>query len=477
MHNFPQVIKVSNQLSRKAFMWRCQTLSLKAVSIVVFCLATLVITMFALSQGSLSTLMAYLIFGLFGFAFARVAGKAGVPLFRLVFGISVLSAVVLYLIYSSRYGLPYFIGGSDDLSYELDAEIIAKNLWLYNAEEIGWLINIPYHNSKGYIYLVSLLVRFGDSLGGFHTMIPRLFNCSMLSLASVVTYSISRQIGLLPYPAKLAALWVGLFPMMVYSAIHTFRDIPIALLLLITAKLALAISGSRQWLVPVLLSAVIVSLFFVMGELRFFYLIAMAAMLATAWFAKLWPEKRFRIASILILIIPVVITGYLLLSIELKILLDSLSAIDRYGVSLAGGRGSEDGLAARLFSLPPPWIYIGRFTYALVTPLPILYSNIEWNLLGAGAMAQFFFAAFVLLGIKETCRNIWLLPMLFGFAILFFGYTMGTFTFRHITAFVPFAAIYGVIGYSKFRHYRAFIFGMCAFLLVWAGTAYVYLKI
>ena len=151
--------------------------------------------------------------------------------------------------------------------------------------------------------------------------------------------------------------------------------------------------------------------------------------------------------------------------------------LDVYRENLAAvGRGSEDGLAIRLFSLHEPYQTIARLGYAVVTPLPILYSNVEWNFLAIGTLLQIYFASFAILGVAVIYRDPRMMPLLLGFVIVFFAYSMGTFTFRHITAWFPFAVLIGMFGYTRFKGYRHIIFLACTVALGFSALSYLWLK-
>ncbi len=453
-------------------------LSLSAASQLCLLFGGISVFCFGLLQQSPATLMAFFFFGTVGYLAARHGDGIDTRLFLLVYGFSVFTSIIIFYIYSARYGLPYIGGGSDDLAFDNFAGIVARNLWYYDASEIGLLIDFTGHNSKGYIYLVSLLVRFGDVFGGYNTMISRLFNCSLLALAAVLTRSIAKQIDLNPRQALMSSLWVGLFPMMVFVAGHTFRDILIAILLLLALKAALTISTRRDYFMPALCTIAFVPLATAVAELRFLYIFPLTAMLALAWLSRLWQQERLRPTSMIVLVIAALIVVRMLINTDLSIVTIGFETLEVYSDGLIEGtdRSIEGGLSGVLFSLPAPWQFFARLAYALVTPLPIYYPDIEWNILGLGAIAQLFFAIFVIYGIKMIYRDIKLWPLLCGFLIIFFSYTMGSFIYRQITAWLPFAALLGVIGYEGYRHHRKAVFVICTVTIGLVGFMYIYLK-
>jgi len=423
-----------------------------------------------------SVFLFFLLTGILSIIILHFTDKTAMHIFSIVYGVSCTAALILYYIYIYRFGTPYLGGGSDDLSYEALANILANNTLKYDAEEIKWLIDNPFHNSMGYIYLVSLIIRFGDFIGGFHTMMPRILNCTLLGFISVLVYSISKRIGLTLNQSKVAALWTGLFPIMIFTAIHTFRDILLVFFFLLAVQFALKIQDSNNLLKSLALSMIILIFMPIFFSMRYYYAIPLISILFFSWFSKMWRKTTLSNWSIILLCIVLVLT----LNYTVKQEIFMANKLERFltsyqsSLSIGGIRGW--GLSTNLFSLPPPLNYVAQLAYALVTPLPILYDDIEWNILSLGTLAQFIFAPFVLLGIVASYRQVALLPILAPFLIIFFGYVYGTFVFRHITTFIPFAVIYGVFGYTSFKQYRSYIWIICFFVLLLAATFYIYLK-
>jgi hypothetical protein len=441
-------------------------------------LGSLTIVSYAIYLASISVLITYIIIGSVGLSIVWRGGRSAISLFILAYGVVNLAAVFLYIIYIQRYGSPYFIGGSDDLMYENYAHLVAQTFWMHDPEDIKLLINVPGHNSIGYVYLLSLLIRFSEFFGGYNTMIPRILNAGILGLVAVLLSRIAMQIGLRKKDSLIAGIWVILFPMMFYSAAHVFRDTITLLILLSCLYLALAISTHRSkifhpvWLIYSLPFPLLILMIL---EFRAFYAIPIISMLLSAWFFKIMPVVRLRLwhASF---IFPAIVISWQLAS-ETQIVTSAISTMTRYALKFElASRTGFDGLSQVLFNLPQPLQTFGRLGYALVTPLPVLYSKIEWNLLGMGALVQFYFSTFVILGMRLVYRCPRMLPIVFGFLIICFSYVMGTFTFRHSTQWFPFAILLGIIGYRHYWYYRKLVFLLCTFILGLSAISYLYLK-
>jgi hypothetical protein len=379
-----------------------------------------------------------------------------------------------------EYGIPYGGGGSDSLAYENHAAIVSKSIFIYNADDIGQAIGQPYHNSKGYIYFISILIRFTEIFGGFHTVVPRLFNVFLLGLCSLLVYNISQKIDLNKQQSLNSSLVTGLFPMMIYVAGQSYRDIPILVLMLLSVYLAISFIQTRRFLKQIVILISFVPLLLIMMELRLLSVINIGIVLGAALFVKLFSVKIFSNAYILLTIVTTLFAYSVIMTSELSLFIDLVAKLDSSGADLAEGvdRAGEGGLSLILFNLPTPLNYIGSLIYSFITPLPILYTtDFDWNFLSVGTIYQFLFIPFVFAGIKCSYRSALMLPVFFIFLVSFGGYVFGTFTFRHITYIVPFAAIYGVIGYEGYKKQRWVIWPFLSLILVFLLLAYYAIKL
>lgn len=445
----------------------------------VLAVASVCITAYAVYQSAPSVLVAYFIFGLVGFFISWFAGAAGKSLFLLGYGVANIVAVILYVIYVQRYGVPYYIGGSDDLSYEREALIAISLGHGYDRDQIAAAIGNPWHNSVGYVYLVSWLIRLGDAFGGYDTLIPRVFNASLLGQSSVIVSLIAQQIGFKSRQSWVMGLWVIFFPIMPYIAAHVFRDLTTLLILLFGLHLALSISCDRTRSVKmkwVLLSITFVPLIWIMQQMRALYVIPLIVMVFSAWIFKVFPIYRYRAWHFFILLPFVMVVFF---SAESHPLIERATfSAERYAAFLAAGaRSAEGGLSQILFDLPQPLQTVGRIGYSVITPLPFVVQKIEWQILGLGTLVQLFFVAYLALGLKTIVKSPQVLPLLATFVIVFLGYAMGTFTFRHITQWFPFALLIAGIGYSSYKRRRVLIFTIAWFVFLILCVSYITLTV
>lgn len=448
--------------------------------IAIIALAFLSILLFAIGFFSISIFVCFLLFGLLGIGISTMSGSMGLKIFGLVYSSATFFAILFYFIFQLQYGIPYGGGGSDSLGYEVHAEIIAKSVLVYDAEAIGQAIDQPYHNSKGYIYFISLLIRFSDFFGGFHTMIPRLFNASLLGICSVLVFGISQKISLSLQQSINSALVTGLFPIMIYVADQSLRDIPILVLMLVSVYLAINFLITRSFFKHLFILSCFLALFLIMMQLRMLSMINIGIVLGVALFVKVFSVKKFSNKHIFLTIATAVFLYSLILTSELSVFIDLLAKLDSSATDLAEGvdRAGEGGLSLILFNLPTPFNYFGSLFYSFITPLPIVYTtDFDWNFLSLGTVYQFLYIPFVFAGIKCSYRYSLMLPVLFMFLVSFGGYVFGSFTFRHITYIVPFAAIYGVIGYERYKKQRWIIWPTLSLVLVFLLLTYYVIKL
>jgi hypothetical protein len=435
---------------------------------------------FSIYAESLAIYPCFILFGCIGCMLSAFQGRIGIKLFTTVYSISSIFAIILFFLFKLQYGLPYQGGGSDGLAYEIHAEKIKNVLFHYDTEEIGQIIDQPYHNSKGYIYFIAQLMKLSDLFGGFHTMIARLFNVNLLALSSVLIYTIAKKISLFRQQAINCALVTGLFPIMIYTAVQSYRDIPVLFILLLSVLLALNFLESRFILKRLFIIGCFYLLILVAMEFRLLNVINIAGMLVVALFIKLAALKRISNLHILFAVGVFFFFSIIILSSELAIFVELINKLDSSGTDLAEGvdRSAEGGLSLILFNLPVPYKYIATVFYSFITPLPIVYAkDLDWNFLSLGTIYQFLFIPFVLAGIKNTFRSRAMLPVFMMLLISYIGYVFGTFTFRHITYVVPFAAIYGTIGYEKYKQHKRVIFSVAGGILFFLIFMYYIIKI
>lgn len=447
----------------------------KNIEIICYFLAVLSVSLITVYELSVSIFIFFSLSYLLGFIsiIPFYKKKELIRWYSFVFCISVLFTIALYVVYLNRYDLPYFIGGSDDLTYEEQGKMIANHLWLYSSSEIQAILNKPWHDSEGYVYVVSLIVRIGEAIGGFHTLMPRFLNCTGLGLLFPLTYSVVTKIDIKHKEAIKISLITCLLPIMLYTAAHTFRDIIICLLLVSILLFSLKIIQSKTK-VSLWYTLLILILILILSEFRYLQIIAAGGMLIVGWYSKVGekiPNQVIVMLGIGIVLVGFIYQDYITKNIEIFFI--AQQALERYGEMLAE---RDQGLSQKLFTLSFPFNIIGRFSYAAVTPLPIPSTEIERNFLSLGTIVQYFYYPFIFMGLfyMRKFRKVW--PLVVGFLILFFGYVFGTFTFRHIVQIAPFAVILAYLGQRRYSRYKGLTFLVLAIGFLVSSVVYLRLK-
>ena len=415
----------------------------------------LVMIAFSLSQGSAPTFAAYAIFGAAGMLVSRLLGTTSLRIFVVVYGVAAVAAVALYLYYESIYGVPYLLGGSDELLYEQFGEEFARTMGLFDYTDIrGNLVPI-WHNSVGYIYTVGVLFKFSLLFGEVHTMVPRLFNALMLSLAAVGVYRLARKLELPRQMAIYCGLFAGCLPLMVYVSVQTLRDIMVTTLLVAVVNLWIPGRGRKLSILAAALLTVVCAILLV--DLRRPQALVALMIGGIGFLSSDFGRRPVVWIPTVIIAVVGAVGAYLVVSAfvstELLFLVGQSEYYNAYRVDEVGG-----GLSAVVFSTPPPLGWLLRTAYALASPIPEASLQLDRVWLSLGTIVHLMFVPFLFSGLGAALRkpNWW--PVVGSMVLLFIGMAMFTFQGRHILQYLPFAVLLAALGYQKLEHSRPTIF-------------------
>lgn len=447
-------------------------LKLSAIKISTLILAlftTLFFLAFSIFIGAVGSVFVVLILGLLGYVISHVIGsdRSSAPnIFLLAYCASLIFSCLLYFSYSAKYGIPYYIGGSDDYKYEGDAILLAQSVSGYNAEMIAAAIDAPYHNSVGYVYFLSILVNVAEIFGGFHTIMPRVFNGFVLGLSVVLLQSITFHAGFSRNSSFKVSLVVALLPINLFVAAHTFRDTITAFFLLVLVWIALHIQATKVSIKQALFILGFGCVMAVLYTFRSFYILApiaiMAVVIAGHFLRSIKPIFGFSIifAVFTLTAIGIMYSGHPLVSQ----LTGAMQGYDEYV------KESASGYSSLVFNAGYPVGVVLRVLYAGIYPVPTFGFTFEELALSFGTVFQAYMYPFLFLGFVSLFSNKVLWPIFACFIVVYLGFVFGTFTFRHLVAVIPFGAIFILAGYTSYSKYRRLIFGGVTFAFFCAGV-------
>lgn len=393
-------------------------------------------------------------------------------LYLLIFIVSITFIFLIYLANQFYYGIPYYIGGSDDLMFEKwGLDVYYSNLLSpSNILESGVLPE--WHNSPLFPIYISILIRFANFFDGYSTFLPRIINVYFLIwICFFMEYFLRRYAKFSEKKIFMSIAIFALTPNIQYINSHVFRDTFNLLQIFSIAYIADQILTNKNYLRKILFVCLLGFLLFITYYTRKNSL-AFAGIL---WLLII--SKKFKIKKryIFIAIIPVIFATNFLEALNIERLINGYSSY-----LLDGSRG---GLSAYVFGQPllPLGVFFRAF-YAFITPFPNFFGlfkdptrilfDLVTLLIYLGVLVQILAIPFI---IKRIIKFDWLS---LSFLSWFLAVIITTFTFRHVILYYPFMVAVAVDGYLDTtlnnRKIILFLSGFSAFCF---GLIYVALKL
>ena len=383
------------------------------------------------------------------------------------FFIRILYSFALYYWLLSSRGDPY-LGGGDDRQYDMDGQLLFEG-FIKNHYDI---FN-NYTNHPGYPFLNGILHYIGWMFGGYHLLVPRIFNAFIGSLIAPYVYILSRNIYD-RYIAILSAVIVMLFPYFVFYSSIQLRDIIIVFLFVFcVAQLSQHVRfGKYLSILKIVISVIILTLFRSAYGLALIFIL-LICLLAFVFFDKS-KTRAYRLQKIIIISFLVLISISYIVYINgsLNDLMfgemkqdgfadDKISRMREASI-YTGSNSSSLGSSllkksyggAEYILIPaialimpyPPWD-------SLFNPGPLMFidfiNNLSWTLL----MPLTFIGLFKLFRINIPKNLFLIVPLI---VILTFSSTIG-FELRYRLAAYPFAIIIATIGFISVFHKKEFL--------------------
>ena len=405
-------------------------------------------------------LCSYILMGVAALTFGVVFGSVYVGLTVLVFGyiliactqksfdartaasavafsfiVGVVVAMLMYFGYIADYGEPFWVPGADDQVYEQ----VAKRAYDAGYTTVFDMFNssdqyIRQHNAKGWVIYIVYLMRLGDGIDGYHSMVPRIINIFALNIMGlIVARCFSRRYDISGKWLACALLCVGLFPNALIISSHVYRDTVNALLVASCYFLALDLRGRKHRVVKILLIAVLAYVSYWLRAMSVFFI---AGLVAAALLPGTVKQLKSNLA-ILVITAMVVLVGSVLFALNSELF---LGYVTRYGESIATG---ESRFVSLIYGLP--MLPLGlplRIAVYLCSPFyyRVVYDPLSWFsstenvahlFVSFGTVVLVAHYVYALRGLKEDYRSgLGLLVVLVGICISTSGH-------RHIMMVYP----------------------------------------
>lgn len=388
--------------------------------------------------------------------------------------IFIISSIFIFLVYIANdmyYGVPYYIGGSDDLEFERWAkDVYIHNI--YNPQKIldYGIIGI-FHNSPFYPIYIAILMNASELFGGYSTFLPRISNVYfLLWICMISEYLLKKYTNLDNKKISITILLIGINPNLQYINSHVFRDtlnlLQVVLIMYLFDKLINNKRIFNKIYILIGLVMVIYTTYYTRKNSLIMALIVCIFMISN----RLKIKKRYIIIGILVLI----------LNTDIISLIGVNDIIVRYSELTLGNAG--EGLSKYIFNKPIlPFGIFFRTAYAFINPVPDilnLFKSIDKVLLDSvmsivyiGVIIQILFTPFI---IKRVIKLDWLSIV---FLLLFISVIGTTFTFRHLIIYYPFMIALAVDGYletNKIKRYKILMINII--ITISLGLIYIILK-
>ena len=371
--------------------------------------------------------------------------------FRVLFSIKIITLLSVLLTYyncESLFSQPYYIGGSDDLHSETDAYDFIK----YHYK---WPWDWPmFVKDKGFIWLLASLIK-PIGIENYHTVAFRVFNEDVLIATAIVCSRIAHfRLGFDKQQARIMILVVSLFPNSLYLSSFVFRDTICAFLMLLVFVIGddlfkkneqkAILINNRLVLITVLAVVLFVS-FWIRPEALFFEI----AILGLSVLRDNSVKGRYFI----LLVLSSAFIYYVLNSIgAFDTVKNTIEAYSEFRQDETAN--SENAIFKLIFLLPIlPFGIILRFIWGLLSPLPIQLLNILSIIteptdvfaiiVAIGMIPYYLYLPYLFKGFSKWDKY------MLSFLIIFGGYIVSTFTFRHVLLFYPYMWIIILSNYYR----------------------------
>ena len=402
----------------------------------------------------------------FGFLLCLMTTRLGgnptiTALASVSFAVGILVATIIYFGYMSDYGMPYWVTGLDDMMLENDArQCVAKGYYSVYDMVNGTTSREQLHNTKGYVIFLSYLIRIGEMLDGYHTMVPRIINIFLLDTIALLVVRLFLEKH--EKEQKIACLlfcFIALFPNLLYIASHVYRDVMAAFFLVVVYYIF-----DRKWkasrTVPfVCITALVLFCAYWVRESLLIFLIGIILVSIIFKLPKRTRRRQIRVVSFTVAVVCIVVVAFTLVQFGDTI----IYYLTRYTERLSS---SESGIVAAIYSLPLlPFGILARFVAYLITPF---YYATVFN------VGEWITSTYAICSVVISFGTVYLVSQYYylvkgWFAdrkvvmitiLLVIGIVLTTFGYRHVVMIYPFlflAIIEGKMALGAFDNRKLFM--------------------
>lgn len=361
----------------------------------------------------------------------------------------VILMLLVYYANITKYGAPYYRGGSDDLIFEETARyfVIHDMYWPWDYLYVS--------NQNGFYWLLSLFMRAFDGVGGYHTLSYRILNLDMLLGLAALTSTIFMNMG--NYTEKQGIIVfcaVAFFPNAVNISVYVFRDTLYTLITMVCFTLMDDIFHSKESKQRLLTKHSITAIILLCTLAFWGYWIRSETLylLIVFFFISMMKNSTLK---------PNRFIKYVLALVVLAIVLNTFGIIDyivqkaqRYaGYRVSVLTSESNAIYQAIFNLPLfPFGWLARTVFGLISPLPtaaftfnifsdgLTFINV---LVAYGVIAQIFMIPYLIMNINQIDKY------LISYIVMAESVFLVTFTFRHFIILYPMLAI---LCFRKFFH-------------------------
>ena len=426
------------------------------IYILFIILSLIVVTVFSLINQTVSVLLFYFVLHAINFLLIRRCSAREKKIFHYILNFGILFSIALYSIYITRYGNPYFSSGSDDLEYEILGQFLSTRMGIFDYGYMSQLHpDLVSHNSPAYVYLISLLAKFGNWFDGFHTLLPKILNSGLLAWSAVLAYRISKNnLHTDEKTAYSIALGSGLMPIMLYNSAHTFREIVIAFSLLLIVYLWLSYKNELFFTrLGIIITSILVII--VLTDLRSFVALGAGFVVILSWIRISTRKNDFYSLLILLLFfLGLILFG--MFSFQAGLIDQLVSRFIRNHTRYMQYRASlAPGFTNFIFTSREPLGSIFRTLFLMFSPYLRISIQPEIIFLSLGTIVQIIFIPFLFFGTYIIIRMRSSFPLWAMFWGFFIGEAAISFSWRHLAFFYPLGVVLAGFGFYQWKKRRS----------------------